>query len=102
MPGLEFHLGLKPLKCDSDFDDFVQCGVNNDNVLHMYASHSKFEPNETTTEQNLGVNDDSGSDLDDDDYNVYDYCSSGESDTTLSDHLYDVSLKGSSVLEVPN
>ncbi|GJW55014.1 hypothetical protein Tco_0099099 [Tanacetum coccineum] len=88
VPGLEFHLGLKPLKCDTEFDNFVQCGVNNDHVLHVYASHSEFELNETTTEQNLGVNDDSGSDLDDDDYNVYGYCSSKESVTALIDHLF--------------
>nr|GEV19477.1 hypothetical protein CTI12_AA319060 [Tanacetum cinerariifolium] len=31
----------------------------------------------------------SGSDLKEDDYNVYDYCSSEESDTTLVDHLSD-------------
>ncbi|GKC33188.1 hypothetical protein Tco_1040482 [Tanacetum coccineum] len=88
VPGLEFHLGLKPLKCDTDFDNFVQCGVNNDHVLHVYASHSEFELNETTTEQNLGVHDDSGSDLDDDDYNVYGYCSSKESVTASIDHLF--------------
>lgn len=37
VPGLEFHLGLKAIKSDSDFDDCVQCGVNNDHVLHIYA-----------------------------------------------------------------
>ncbi|GJZ61915.1 hypothetical protein Tco_0618052 [Tanacetum coccineum] len=41
--GLEFHLGLKPLKYDSDFDAFVQCGVNHDHVLHVYSSSSEFD-----------------------------------------------------------
>ncbi|GJZ98932.1 multidrug resistance-associated protein 5 [Tanacetum coccineum] len=85
VPGLDFHLGLKPLKCEADFKECVECGVNNDHVLHVYASHSEFDLNETTTEQN----DNSGSDLEDDDYNVYDYCSSEESDTTSVDHLSD-------------
>nr|GEZ55025.1 hypothetical protein CTI12_AA319060 [Tanacetum cinerariifolium] len=31
VPGLDFHLGLKPLKCKADFNE---CGVNNDHVLH--------------------------------------------------------------------
>ncbi|GJS19595.1 hypothetical protein Tco_0448227 [Tanacetum coccineum] len=83
--GLDFHLGLKPLKCEADFKECVECGVNNDHVLHVYASHSEFDLNETTTEQN----DNSGSDLEDDDYNVYDYCSSEESDTASVDHLSD-------------
>ncbi|GJX34570.1 multidrug resistance-associated protein 5 [Tanacetum coccineum] len=85
VPGLDFHLGLKPLKCEADFKECVECGVNNDHVLHVYASHSEFDLNETTTEQN----DNSGSDLEDDDYNVYDYCSSEESDTASVDHLSD-------------
>nr|GEX58497.1 putative ribonuclease H-like domain-containing protein [Tanacetum cinerariifolium] len=86
---LDFHLGLKPLKCDTNFDDCVQCGVNNDHVLHVYAFHSEFNLNETTTEQNLRGNDDSVSDLEEDDYNVYDYCNSKESDTSSIVHLSD-------------
>nr|GEW89042.1 hypothetical protein [Tanacetum cinerariifolium] len=43
----------------------------------------EFDLNESNTEQN----NDSGSELDDDDYNVYDYCSSAKSDTTSIDHL---------------
>nr|GEX79946.1 hypothetical protein [Tanacetum cinerariifolium] len=77
--GLEFHLGLKPFKCDTDFDAFVQCGVNHDHVLHVYSSSIEFDLNEQ--------NNDSGSELDDDDYNVYDYASSTESDTASIDHL---------------
>ncbi|GJR64872.1 hypothetical protein Tco_0010937 [Tanacetum coccineum] len=85
--GLEFHLGMKSLTCDTDFDAFVQCGIYNDYVSHVYASNSEFELNESTTGQILGVNDDSGSELDDDYYNIYDYCSSAESDTASIDHL---------------
>ncbi|GJR13667.1 hypothetical protein Tco_0796319 [Tanacetum coccineum] len=89
VPGLDFHLGLKPLKCETDFNECIQCGVNNDHVLHVYASRSEFDLNETTTKQNLRGNDDSVSDLEEDDYNVYDYYSSEESDTPLVDHLSD-------------
>nr|GEU75306.1 zinc finger, CCHC-type [Tanacetum cinerariifolium] len=35
VPSLNFHLGLKPLKCKADFNECVQCGVNNDHVLHV-------------------------------------------------------------------
>nr|GEZ32082.1 transposase, Ptta/En/Spm [Tanacetum cinerariifolium] len=80
---------LKPLKCDDDFDAFVQCSVNNDHVLHVYSSSSEFDLNESTIEQNVRVKNDSGSELDDDDYNIYDYCSSVESDTASIDHLFD-------------
>nr|GFA97228.1 hypothetical protein [Tanacetum cinerariifolium] len=79
VPGLEFHFGLKPLKCYTNFDAFVQCGVNHDHVLHVYSSSSEFDLNEQ--------NNDSESELDDDDYNVYDYASSAESDTASIDHL---------------
>nr|GEU82720.1 transposase, Ptta/En/Spm [Tanacetum cinerariifolium]GEW11898.1 transposase, Ptta/En/Spm [Tanacetum cinerariifolium] len=79
VPGIEFHLGLKPLKYDTDFDAFVQCGVNHDHVLRVYSSRFEFDINEQ--------NNDSGSELDDDDYNVYDYASSAESDTASIDHL---------------
>nr|GEV25508.1 hypothetical protein [Tanacetum cinerariifolium] len=85
VPGLDFHLGLKQLKYEADCKECVECGVNNDHVLHVYASHSKFDLNETTTEQN----DNSESDLEDDDYNVYDYFSSKESDTASVDHFSD-------------
>ncbi|GKE02325.1 hypothetical protein Tco_1390308, partial [Tanacetum coccineum] len=85
VPSLGFHLGLQPLKYEVDFNECVECGVNNDHVLHVYAFHSEFDLNETTTEQN----DNSGSDLEEDDYNVYDYCSSEESDTASVDHLSD-------------
>ncbi|GKB80664.1 hypothetical protein Tco_0947559, partial [Tanacetum coccineum] len=44
---------------------------------------SEFDLNESTNKQN----NDSGSELDDDDYNVYDYVSSAESDTASIDHL---------------
>ncbi|GKB49705.1 hypothetical protein Tco_0900458, partial [Tanacetum coccineum] len=67
VPGLEFHLGLKPLKYDTDFDAFVECGVNRDRVLHVYSSSSEFDIKEK--------NNDSGSELDDDDYNLYGYSS---------------------------
>nr|GFD52955.1 transposase, Ptta/En/Spm [Tanacetum cinerariifolium] len=63
----------------------VDCGVNINHVLHVYASQSKFDLNETNNEQN----DNSGSDLEEDDHNVYDYCSSEESDTASTDHLSD-------------
>ena len=86
VPGLDFHLGLKAIKSDSDFDACVQCGVNKDNVLHIYAAHEEFELNATTTEHNDPLSD-SGSDLEDEDYNVYDYCSETESDTASVDHL---------------
>ncbi|GKA11293.1 hypothetical protein Tco_0690726 [Tanacetum coccineum] len=85
VPGLEFHLGLKPIKCYTDFDAFVQCGVNHDHVLHVYSSSSEFDLNESTNEQN----NDSGSELDDDDYNVYDYASSAKSSTASIDHLFE-------------
>ena len=90
VPGLDFHLGLKAIKSDSDFDECVQCGVNNDHVLHIYASHEEFELNATTGDDNVGENDepsDSGSDLEDGDFNVYDYCSETESDAASIDHL---------------
>ncbi|GKA92939.1 cellulose synthase [Tanacetum coccineum] len=62
---------------------------------------NKFELNDTTTEQNLGgneqQNDKSGSDLEDDVYNVYDYCNSKESDTASFDHLLD---GGEEILDV--
>nr|GEU64889.1 hypothetical protein [Tanacetum cinerariifolium] len=67
--------------------------VNNDHVLYIYASHAEFKPNDTTIEQNLGGNDqqnnESKSDLEDDDYNVYDYYCSEESDIASIDHLSD-------------
>nr|GEU72246.1 tetratricopeptide-like helical domain, DYW domain protein [Tanacetum cinerariifolium] len=67
--------------------------VNNDHVLNIYASHAEFKPNDTTIEQNLGGNDqknsESRSDLEDDDYNVYDYYYSKESDIASIDHLSD-------------
>ncbi|GJV58948.1 hypothetical protein Tco_1465048 [Tanacetum coccineum] len=87
--GLDFHLRLKPLKCETGFNECVQCGVNNDHILHVYVSHSEFDINETTTKKNLRENENSGSDLEEDDYNVYDYCSSEESDTASVDHLSD-------------
>nr|GEU55805.1 tetratricopeptide-like helical domain, DYW domain protein [Tanacetum cinerariifolium] len=81
VPGLDFHLGLKPIKYDTDFDSFVQCGVNHGHDLHVYSSSFEFDLNEQ--------NNDSGSELDDDDddYNVYDYASSAESDTASIDYL---------------
>ncbi|GKD06928.1 hypothetical protein Tco_1186613 [Tanacetum coccineum] len=40
VPGLDFHLGLEPLKCEADFN---KCVVNNDHVLHVYAYHSEVD-----------------------------------------------------------
>jgi hypothetical protein len=80
VPGLEFHLGLKAIKSASDFDDCVQCGVKNEHVLHIYASHTVFELNAATSDQNDPLSD-SDSELEDECYNLYDYCSESESET---------------------
>nr|GEW29357.1 hypothetical protein [Tanacetum cinerariifolium] len=53
--------------------------LNNQVILPTFSFRSEFDLNEQ--------NNDSGSELDDDDYNVYDYASSAESDTASIDHL---------------
>ncbi|GJW73223.1 hypothetical protein Tco_0132593 [Tanacetum coccineum] len=85
VPGLDFELGLKPLKNDADLVECIECGTKNDYVLHIYVSHSVFDLHDataTTSQQNV----DSESDLEDD-YNIFDYNSSEESDTASVDHL---------------
>ena len=63
-------------------------------MIDIYVSHCVFELHDATSPQNLDKtaqkeNDsDSDSELDDD-YNVYDYASSEESDTASIDHLSD-------------
>ncbi|GJU22648.1 (R)-mandelonitrile lyase-like protein [Tanacetum coccineum] len=83
--GLDFELGLKPLKNDADLVECIECGTKSYYVLHIYVSHSVFDLHDATaitSQQNV----DTESDLEDD-YNIFDYNSSEESDTASVDHL---------------
>ncbi|GJV20104.1 hypothetical protein Tco_1369124 [Tanacetum coccineum] len=85
VPGLDFELGLKPLKNDADLVECIECGTKNDYALHIYVSHYVFDLHDataTTSQQNV----DTESDLEDD-YNIFDYNSSEESDTASVDHF---------------
>ena len=85
---------MKVLKNDDDLAKCVECGAKNDNVVDIYVSHCVFELHDATSPESLDktakkVSDsDSDSELEDD-YNVYDYASSEESDTASIDHLSD-------------
>ena len=91
VPGLDLDLGLKTLKNDGELAQCVELGAKNDNVIHIYVSHSVFDLHDATStsqDQNVEQNDDSDSELEGD-YNVFEYDSSDESDTASVDHLSD-------------
>ncbi|GJW46799.1 multidrug resistance-associated protein 5 [Tanacetum coccineum] len=95
VPGLELKLGLRTLKTNNDLAQCVEVAAKNDNVVDIYVSHSVFDFCDATSSSrqhvdNVEQNDASDSNLDDDDYNIYEYDSkSEESDTASVDHLSD-------------